>query len=912
MKKLSLIFAALFAVACINAQISVFPWTETFEDDSDTRDLWTQQYVEGNLDWSYDSGAGSGAITNAFEGDANARFVAVYSEDELSTFLISPILDISALVNPELTFWYGQEQRTVIILTLNNQLRLWYRTSEASPWVQFAFLENAANTWTHATYILPEPSATYQIAFEGVNKWAHPNVIDNVTVDGGPACLTPSNVSLQNVAIPNADLIWTGNADSWNIKVSTNPIDPELENGNIFNITTSLKPYPLSGLSSGITYFLYVQADCGGGEFSDWGEGIHLPAGDCNDPISINLPSIAMMNPYVITSTTCGYGNNYNSGSCVGNWANNQDVIYRLNVEFMHTVIINMTTPTIGSGIGIYDGCPNTGSCIEVSSVLWSAGDHTFELELDPGEYYLMISNQGSTDCLASYNLSFTVVLDQCSPPAGLSAENVTDTDADIIWAAAPTHLGFDLRYDQGSFDPDNDEGILIEDVASPHHLDNLLPNTEYVVFVRAHCDENEFDPAASEWSQALIFKTECSPGDIPVVIIDADPDAPQCPGTNITLTANVSGGSGSYQYNWDFGFSSQNEISVSPVSTTNYHLSVTDSEGCSAEAELSIIIHSMPELSITANPGTNICLGESVDLTYVATGGTGSYTFEWSDELGSDQTITVSPEINTNYTIYVEDDNSCTDEYTLNIIVNPAPSVSINATPGTTVCAGQNTALTAMVTGGTSPYGIVWGDNQFTGQTWTVFPTTDTDYSVLVTDANNCTAEAEISISVLDLPEVICPENFTVHNNDPILLDQTTPIGGIYTGVGVSGNYFNPSTLSDGNYVITYTYSDGNCQNSCSFTITLDTYVFTQNENQNNISIYPNPNNGNFYIDLSNYNILVNEIAITDINGKIIHTITPETNSDITEVSLLLSQGVFFIRIVKNDSIITQKLIIQ
>jgi hypothetical protein len=50
------------------------------------------------------------------------------------------------------------------------------------------------------------------------------------------------------------------------------------------------------------------------------------------------------------------------------------------------------------------------------------------------------------------------------------------------------------------------------------------------------------------------------------------------------------------------------------------------------------------------------------------------------------------------------------------------------------------------------------------------------------------------------------------------------SPVGGIFSGQGVSGNIFNPSSLSAGNYTVSYTYTDPITQ--CSKTATANTTV--------------------------------------------------------------------------------------
>lgn len=85
-----------------------------------------------------------------------------------------------------------------------------------------------------------------------------------------------------------------------------------------------------------------------------------------------------------------------------------------------------------------------------------------------------------------------------------------------------------------------------------------------------------------------------------------------------------------------------------------------------------------------------------------------------------------------------------------------------------------------------------------------------------------------------------------TVCINSPnILLPAGTPSGGGYTGIGISGNTFNPELTGIGEFYITYSYTDGEgCSSSDSSSIYVDeclnmsTYALSQRE----ISVGPNP----------------------------------------------------------------------
>ncbi len=83
------------------------------------------------------------------------------------------------------------------------------------------------------------------------------------------------------------------------------------------------------------------------------------------------------------------------------------------------------------------------------------------------------------------------------------------------------------------------------------------------------------------------------------------------CFGSSYSLGGSASGGGGGYTYSWTStpaGFTSSSaNPSVSPTATTTYNLTVTDANGCTAVASV----------TVTANPSPTIALGSSPSVIY-------------------------------------------------------------------------------------------------------------------------------------------------------------------------------------------------------------------------------------------------------------------------------------------------------
>lgn len=209
---------------------------------------------------------------------------------------------------------------------------------------------------------------------------------------------------------------------------------------------------------------------------------------------------------------------------------------------------------------------------------------------------------------------------------------------------------------------------------------------------------------------------------------VDAGPDEEICLGENVTLTAFGSGGS----YEWSNG-QNGDEITVSPISTTTYSVTLT-SNGCEATDEVEVDV-----ISVIASAGPNqiICDGASVTLT--ASGGS---FYEWSTGQ-TQQSISVSPSTTTTYFVTVSEGN-CFEVASVEVEVGQSPSASVS--PDQTICAGESVTLTAS---GGSDYN--WSNGQLTPDIL-VTPTSTTTYTVTVTE-QGCFDTAETTVSVDPVP---------------------------------------------------------------------------------------------------------------------------------------------------------------
>ncbi len=141
---------------------------------------------------------------------------------------------------------------------------------------------------------------------------------------------------------------------------------------------------------------------------------------------------------------------------------------------------------------------------------------------------------------------------------------------------------------------------------------------------------------------------------------------------------------------------------------------------------------------------------------------------------------------------------------------------VTLDMVSEISTCEGSEGGITVSTVGGVAPITYSWShDETIEGATATELMAGD--YSVTATDANNCTAQFSFTLKDPELPEVsILPFEPITEDDEPIVLIEGQPIGGIYSGEGVSEGEFDPS-VGKGIYTITYTFTDNitGCKNS-------------------------------------------------------------------------------------------------
>jgi len=236
------------------------------------------------------------------------------------------------------------------------------------------------------------------------------------------------------------------------------------------------------------------------------------------------------------------------------------------------------------------------------------------------------------------------------------------------------------------------------------------------------------------------------------------------CAGENVTIVGGLGPGYTTPQYQWQFsadGGITWNDIPgetnpniilsnlavLSPIG--QYRLIVAENGNLgSANCRL---ISPPVAVNVVPLPAPNIvavnitCFGgNNGSLNVNPTGGTPPYTYLWSAPPGG-STQTISGLIPGSYSIAVTDKNGC--KATAGAVITTPNLLSLITAASNVKCFGSSdgTGTVSNVAGGTPAYAYSWNNGQ-TAQTATGL--SPGNYSVLVTDANGCTATNSITVT--------------------------------------------------------------------------------------------------------------------------------------------------------------------
>jgi gliding motility-associated-like protein len=315
--------------------------------------------------------------------------------------------------------------------------------------------------------------------------------------------------------------------------------------------------------------------------------------------------------------------------------------------------------------------------------------------------------------------------------------------------------------------------------------------------------------------------------------IVDAGNDTTICAGESILIGGSPTGPPNS-SYSWaPAGTLNNNTLAnplATPLATTEYVVTVTDSNSCVNTDSILISVNPLP-IIVTSND-TALCIGDCYQLNAA-----GAVSYIWNPSTGlSNSAIpnpVACPMVTTTYIVTGTDANGCSDTSNVTITINPLPTITTSN--DTTICIGTCAQLNA--SGGT---GYLWSPGNTLSDS-NIFnpiacPLVTTTYSVTVTDGNNCSDTSSIIVTINPLPVVDAGLDTAICIGDSTQLNATGAISYLWTpnsnitNTSIANPIVFPTTTST--YFVSGTNVNG-CINTDSIIITVNMLpiIFTSND---------------------------------------------------------------------------------
>ena len=305
-----------------------------------------------------------------------------------------------------------------------------------------------------------------------------------------------------------------------------------------------------------------------------------------------------------------------------------------------------------------------------------------------------------------------------------------------------------------------------------------------------------------------------------------------------------------------------------------------------------------MPNVTAAANINYSVCPSTPVILN-----GGGANTYTWSSGVINGVAFP-SPSSTSVYTVTGTNTvTGCTNVATAIVYVYPT---SISLSPASSICSGSSATLSA-----SGAMNYTWTGNNTTlpFQSPVVSPTSSAVYTVNAITSNYCPISGTVAVTVNPSPVITA-----VSNKASFCRGESTSISvsGASTYLWSNGATTPSITVSP---TVTSYYTVNGVSNNCNsntasvlLTVNFCTSIDKNGLIQNNISVYPNPNNGEFTIKSTE------AISLDLINqlGQVVKVITlNETNNHQANISNV-ANGIYFIVGKGNNSSINQKVIVN
>ena len=317
---------------------------------------------------------------------------------------------------------------------------------------------------------------------------------------------------------------------------------------------------------------------------------------------------------------------------------------------------------------------------------------------------------------------------------------------------------------------------------------------------------------------------------------------------------------------------------------------------------EVAAQVNCPANLPLTITGNTDYCIGSpgailNVNETYDG--------YEWlpTSETNQNAVLTAG-----NYQVVVTHYTGCTDTLAFEVtqISNP-PQPTIDVSGPTQFCLGESVVLSVPTW---YPY-YEWNTGSVSDEL-TVYESGT--YVVSIEDWIGCSSSSNsVQIVVDPLPVAAFSPNLNMFDIefDNLSYDATDYEWNF--GDGTISTDFEPThTYAVGGVLPMYLVAANNCGTDTAF-LNLESVGIVERSQSSQLNIYPNPSNGNFFIEIDERKDVPSEILIYNSLGQIVHhELVQQVDGKIYYEAGNLKRGVYLLLIQSESSLSTNRLVVR
>jgi gliding motility-associated-like protein len=217
--------------------------------------------------------------------------------------------------------------------------------------------------------------------------------------------------------------------------------------------------------------------------------------------------------------------------------------------------------------------------------------------------------------------------------------------------------------------------------------------------------------------------------------------------GNNGYTELSASGGTAPYSYSWS---NNQSGNIQNSLSAGTYTITVSDAQGCTETATIQI---SEPDsLIVSVNSiSPEYCAQQNGSASILVSGGTGPYTYIWSNGNNSFSSTTLSAGT---YDITVTDENGCVNTFSFDVNAQVGPQIDSTQIQDAICVPLASGEINVFASGGTGALVYNLGNQQIQ-PTNSFLNLPAGQYVVYVTDNQNCNDSVLVTIGAVQSPSI-------------------------------------------------------------------------------------------------------------------------------------------------------------